>query len=306
MTPRECETINRMCKWDSEHLQKGENLVNKYEEFQTLDAHDNIPKKRKAIKEGTRLNMNQDLFVKFSRLSKDLIVNNESSVLQSLTSLRSIINMNEEDILRTKKHVEIVRESGYQNFSDIVEKHPTEFQKDKVDRIPLRDKNKVLKLSDNSLEKKINRDANINMYAKSVLNPQSTEMDNLLNEANGVRKDLKDINHLIKRSKRETIKVRLNIFKRELEFDSQKVNHAVKELEKHEKYDFTGEQSTSKVKPGTVVEDCNSDNNSETDDDDSEKSETDVDNNIMLEEMNNSAFEDAYNANDSGISGISM
>ena len=49
-----------------------------------------------------------------------------------------MVDTNEKELLRKRKIAEIVKESDFENFGDVLEKHPGEFDLKVVDTIPLR------------------------------------------------------------------------------------------------------------------------------------------------------------------------
>ena len=100
--------------------------------------------------------------------------------------MKSLVDSNEENLLRKRKYTEIVKESDFKSLDQVLDKHPTEFTEAKIDSIPL--KNNFSK-KDKFLEE-INTESDIKKYTQSVINPTSGEMKALASRANSKRKEL--------------------------------------------------------------------------------------------------------------------
>ena len=97
-----------------------------------------------------------------------------------------MIDSHEQSLIRKRKYSEIVEESEFKELDDVLQKHPIEFDKKTIDAIPLKNNSKTK----DSFLKEINTNASIKEYAKSVLNPVSITLKQLMSEANKTREEL--------------------------------------------------------------------------------------------------------------------
>ena len=83
MPVKETEALVRICKWDDEQLHIGLEIISKFESFKTKDTDEmNISRRASSMKEGKKFSMTQDLFAKFSKVSKELMVQNSEDILK--------------------------------------------------------------------------------------------------------------------------------------------------------------------------------------------------------------------------------
>ena len=56
---KECESVKRFCKWDLDQMEKGLEIIEKYETFLTKDAQENLSKSTSMMKQGKKNYMTQ-------------------------------------------------------------------------------------------------------------------------------------------------------------------------------------------------------------------------------------------------------
>ena len=179
--------MGRWAKWDQEQMEWGAEIIKNFRAFKTKDSSENPRKMSTLFKEGKKMEMTDDLFSKFTMISKEMLSKYRDEVNRGTLSVKSLVNMNNDDKLRQKKYAEIVKESGFKTITEVLETHPEDFTPEKIDKIPLR---KAAPIQKDKFLEDIDFHGSIQHYSRSVFNPASKNMKLLLSEAETLKKEL--------------------------------------------------------------------------------------------------------------------
>ena len=85
MVTKDSEALARVCKWDDDQLKVGLEILSWHESFKTKDFEEaNTRQKSSVIKEGKKFLMSQDLFARFTKVPKSLMVEKSPEILEGI------------------------------------------------------------------------------------------------------------------------------------------------------------------------------------------------------------------------------
>ena len=90
---KETEALARWCKWDEQQLTLASEIIKKYECFETKDSSVTITKKANTLKKGGKFSMTQDMFFKFTKIHKSVMLEKSEDIFKGNLVTLPIANL---------------------------------------------------------------------------------------------------------------------------------------------------------------------------------------------------------------------